>query len=342
MSHIIQPKAMTLEEQEADVIATELAAEQELQAMSGEETPADQSVAQATPPAEPTPAPAPEEPPKVEAAPEVKDVPAPVVPEVSPEVEALKRDLAERDQRLAELTKRLRDEDGRRGGELSELRSQIRELTEKITAPVVPVAPDLPPEPDALETEFPNVAQGVATRIRPALETAKSAEATAKAVQAEIAKMRAEQAELARGAFIEKVRTAVPKSTEYDGDDTFVKWSNERIPGTPYTRQAVFDQCIKSLNADPAIELYQQWESERNKKATPPAAPTVQGLPKPTKESQVSVPTSAATATKAKPIDIPKRIKELEDKNFKHKALSAAEAIEYNNLLDLQERGNAA
>jgi len=336
MGRIIKPKTMTVEEMEADVKAAEEAAKKE----------AEQSQQPAPEPPkqeEPTPEPPKEEEPKPDPA---KEQPAPEETKVSSaELEALKTAIAEKEARIAELTKRVRDEDGRNGGKLAELQTSVTKLGDQLRQVMEenrelrkqkPAEPVTPPEPDTLETEYPEVAKGVDKRAKPAMDAAARAEQMAKEAKEETQKLIATQRERDYAAFLTSIRTAIPKMDDYNSDPEFLAWCKSRSIGTPYARQQVLDICSQTMNPTPVIELFQQWEKEKTPVTIVPSEPA---KAKPSKEAQQEVPRSSAAAAKAKPaVDVAKRLREIEDKIFRFGTGTAEDRLEYDRLLDAQER----
>lgn len=324
---------MTQEELEADAIAAEIAARAE------EGQPVPEPVAPKQ-----TPEPPKSEPPKDAPIKESTPVPAETP---SAEIEALKSVMAEKDARIAELTKRVRDDDGKRGGELTVMRDQIARLGDQLRDLMAenrelrhaqPAEPATPPEPDTLETEFPEVAKGVDKRTKPALDEARKAAQETKANREEIERLKQSQYQRDYGEFIGKVRTAVPQLDQYNADPDFIEWCKGRNPGSPYPRQATFDECRRVMDAGPVIELFQQWEKMQNDTANPPSSKPG----KPSKEAQIEVPRSAAAATKGKPPVKDNRIKEIEDKIFKFGTATKDDRLEYERLLDEQANSSSA
>lgn len=319
----IQSRPMTIEEMEADAIAAELAEK------AAAEAPSDvKPVVE-----EPTPEPVKEQ------------SPAPEQP-AADEVEPMKAVLAEKDARIAELTKRVRDEDGRRGGELNALRDQVGKLGDQLrdlmaenrslrqAPPAAPVAP----EPDPLETEYPEVAKGMDRRAKPAMDAATRAEQLAKEANESTQKLMANQRQRDYDAFLGKIKSSVTKMDDYNHDPEFLAWCKQRSSGTPFSRQYVLDECSISMNPEPVIEIFQQWEKEKTAVSAPePEIP--KGPAKPSKEAQSEVPRAAAPAAKVKVVNSAKRLREIEDKVFRFGTSTAEDRIEYNRLLDAQERG---
>ena len=337
---ILKPRVMSMEELEAEIKADEKALM---------ETTAEPVVTpEPTPTQEPTKAesekgtPPKEESPKEEAPVE----PAPVVPDSS-EMDTLKAQLAEKEARLTELTKRIRDEDGKRGGELSTLRNQMENLGNQLRDLISenkelrqnPPKPAEPQEPDPLETEYPEVAKGMDRRTRPVLEAAQRAEREAKEAKEELRKMQENQRRREYDSFLSSIKTAVPKLDEHNGNPEFLQWCLGKNPASPYTRQQVLDACSASMDSVPVVELFQQWEREKNP-VTPKSTETPKGPAKPTKEAQLEVPKSSAPASTKPKIDLAKEIKRIEDKVFKGIGGIATQAdrLEYERLLDMQEK----
>lgn len=314
---------MTIEEQEADVIAAELAAKAEAEGT------------QVVEPAKEAKTPEP-----------VKEQSEAPVATKTDEVEPAQAVLAEKDARIAELTKRVRDEDGRRGGELNALRDQVGKLGDQLRDLMAenrllrqaPPAPVVPAEPDPLETEYPEVAKGMDRRAKPAMDAAARAEQLAKEAQASTQKLIENQRQRDYDGFLASVKSSVPKLDEYNHDPEFIAWCKGRSAGTPFSRQYVLDECSASMNSQPVVEIFQQWEKEK----TPVAVPEQEipkGPAKPSKEAQLEVPKSSASPQKVKVVNSAKRLKEIEDKVFRFGTSTADDRIEYNRLLDAQERG---
>lgn len=341
---IIRPKTMTLEEMEADVKATEEAARAEEAARLAAQEPVTPT------PAEPKAEPPKEEPPKEEA-PKVeqpKEEPAPK--EDSGEVELLKAKIAEMDARNAELTKRVRDEDGRNGGKLAELQTNMTRLSDQLRQlmeenrelkKAKPVEPVIPEEPDDLETSYPEIAKGMRSRTRPAMDAATRAEKSAQEA-IEIAK-RLEQQNQQReyDAFLNSVKQGVPNLDAINENPEFRQWCLGEDLDTGEVRQSILNRCSQTMKAGPVIKLFQKWEKEK----TPATAVPVEqpkGPAKPSKEAQSEVPKSAAQpATKAKPaVDPSKRLAEIEHKCFVLGTATAEDRLEYEKLLDARERGD--
>lgn len=340
MSRKVQPKAQTIAELEAEVNAAEQAVLQEGSASDALVEPKTQEVAKSV--EEPAPA-------KSEEAKTVEQTPAPM--DVAKEIEAMKSAMAEKDSRIAELTKRVRDEDGRNGGKLSDLQASIarlgdqlrdvmtenRELRQRLETPKVVEAP---PEPDTLEAEYPDVAKGIDRRTKPAYEAATRAEREAREAREEIAKLREAQRVREYNSFLDEVRRGVPDMDRINGDPMFIEWCKSNNPASPMSRQQVLDACASSMNAKPVVELFQQWKNEQNKSSDTPA-PVKAGPAKPTKEAQLTVPQASASssAQKAKPdaASRDRRIAELEKKVYAGRG-TKEDLDEVNRLLDEKER----
>ena len=317
---------MTLAEQEADVIAAEQAAKAETEG-SAVVTPVEEKQ---------TPEPA-----------KIEQSPAPAITTPS-EVESLKASMAEKEARISELTKRVRDEDGRRGGELNTLRDQIGRLGDQLRdlmsenrelRGTKPAAPAVPAEPDTLETEFPDVAKGVDRRTKPAVESAARAEKTAGEVKAELERLKAEAVQAKYDGFLKSIETVVPRMTEINDDPEFKSWCLQRDPDTGIRRQSILNECSSAMDPEPVIKLFQKWEKSKITVAQPPVPEPQKGPAKPAKEDQVAVPPSSAQPGKPKPVNLERRIKEIEDKVFRFGTATAADRAEYDRLLDAQARG---
>jgi hypothetical protein len=329
---ITTPKAMTTEQLEAEIKAQEKALEEA-------------SKESAVPEKKPTP-----EPEKVETkeeTPPQEEVPAeetqaePAPEEKTPsEFELFKAKMAEQETRIVELTKRVRDDDGRRGGELSALRAKYEkaqsELEELRKNPPKPAAP---PEPDPLESEYPEVAKGMERRTRPVMEAALRAEQEAKAVKEELQRLRETQSQRDYASMLSTVNSVVPKREEYDNDPAFVQWCKGTNEGAVQTRQEVFQACSRTLNPTPAIQLYQQWERSKTKAEPAKVVPA-----KPKKEDLVDVPRSTNSPDKTAPKKISleqanRRIKEIEKKVYGGAGATKEETAEHSRLLDAIEKG---
>jgi DNA repair exonuclease SbcCD ATPase subunit len=241
------------------------------------------------------------------------------------EMDSVKKELAEKQARIDELTKRVRDEDGKRGGELSSLRDQVDNLGNQLKdlmaenrtlrqKPEV-VVPDVPAEPDPLEAEYPDVAKAIGKRTKPIQEAAARAEEAAKLSQAQVAELR-------EARFFDTVIAAVPELEKYNADSEFLAWCGEVPVADDETRQQKLNRYRASGNSRKAIELLGQWNETKTKRSSVVVEPVVEPVvkkEKPSKEAQVNVPSSSASPAspqrdsgKAK-----NRIAQLETKIFK-------------------------
>lgn len=338
-----QPKAMTLAELEADANAAVKAAQDEANGIV--ESQSDAAAAPVTPASIPQ-----GDPSKAEVLREVVPQESAQAPQVnaSAEFEALKAEMAEKDARINELTKRIRDEDGRNGGRLAQLQDQVSKISEQLAQVMAenrelknkPSAPPPAQEPDPLDTEFPEVAKGIDRRTRPVMDAAARAEQLAREAKEDLQKLRAAQEQRDYLGFLDDVRRAVPKMEQYNSDPSFIEWCRGQDATSPYSRQEILNICASSRNAKPVIGIFQQWEKEKNN-ATAASPDAVKAAQKPTVQAQTEVPKSAApVATKpAKTFDAARRLKEIEDKVFKFGNATAADREEYYKLLDAKERG---
>jgi hypothetical protein len=328
-----QPKAMTQVELEAEAKAAEEAALEldkpvhpEVEAKAAEE--AARAEADATKLAE--------EQAKADAEAKAAEEAAKVT--TTDESIALKAVIAEKEARIAELTKRVRDEDGRRGGELSSLRAQISDLMGKVEELKAhkPSEPVVPPEPDELETQYPELARNLDKRLKPTMDAVKQAEAAAKEAKEELARLKQINAEREQSGFLSTVDAAVPNRGDYEADPEFQQWCHEEsLPGYK-TRQTIFDECIINRNAKTAINLFQQWESFKKSKADSQSQPPpVSGPKKPSQEAQVALPSSTAKPAEKKQVVDKARIATLKKMIFSGRA-TKEEGLEYNRLLDLE------
>jgi len=322
---------MTQEELEADAIAAEIAAKAEQEELEKAQKEPTLTLDKGETTEMVTPSPEP-----------VKPEPTPVV--TTPDADALKATIAENETRIADLTKRLRDEDGRRGGDLFALRTQVdnlgsqlrelmaenRELKAKQTA-----KPIIPKEPDELETEFPSVASGIARRTQPAIEAAARAEQIANEAKENTAKLMQDQRDRDYNSFMSEIRGKVSRFDEINRDPKFIEWCGQRVPGTPFTRQATLTDCGNTMTAQPVIELFQQWEKENEVKVTKVDDDVTNKGKKPSKEAQVEPPKSSdSTPTATKPKAVGNRIKELEDKIFRFGTATKEDRAELDRLYE--------
>ena len=329
---IVQPKTMTLAEMEADITADEAAIKAEMENTANTVTPVIATPAPAEPIDPQKVEPPKEEPPKESPT----ATPAPVEPVIS-EVEVLKT-------QIAELTKRVRDEDGKRGGELARLHEQINVLNNQNRENLLKLEelrkakaePEIPPEPDPLEKEYPELANGMDRRVKPAVDVANEAILKTRQLEEKTQRLEADLKRREWDDFYNKVKSVVPNIEEINRDPKFIEWCNGRTPGDDKSRQQAFKRYADSRNAEPVIELYEQWIGQ-NKPASTETAP--KGPAKPSKEAQVQVPTSIAPAAKATTTaDLQRRVKQLEDKCYKLKSATEDDWKEYYRSLDELER----
>ncbi|MEI6165936.1 MAG: hypothetical protein WCS52_01960 [bacterium] len=296
------------------------------------------------------------------------DAPAPVIPPVpdpvpNAELTELKNQLDAEKARVAELTAKLNEADGRRGGELRMLRESVesmrvqmqtlseenRKLSEAAKNPPPPAAPSVDDEEDkAFAEHFP-------TRAAREKAEAKRREAELEKIRQEAleAKKKAELLErqsmqTATQRFAEEVKAKVPTFLEVIRDPAFNAWANAtRIKGTPMTFGDSYDQAAANLDVNQAIEVLEAYASSKQP-ITPPAAPVVDTTkpPKPSKEAQ-SVPASAAGGGAETVPDPSKdkskraaRIKELEYKVFESRTATVAERAEIEKLWREAEADN--
>lgn len=321
-----QPKVMTMAEMEADAAAATFEA-------AAKKAPDDAKVIEVVKTT--TPEPLNEEP------------PAPPQPEPVEELETLKATLSEREARITEqesrineLTKRVRDEDGKRGGELTALRDQVGRLGNQLQELMAenrelrqkPAVPPTPPEPDSLATDYPDVAKAVDRRTDPIREEAKKAKVTAEESKQEILRLREER-------YFDTIKQAVPTLDQYIGskDPDFAKWCDTIPPGDDETRQTKLIRFQQTYNAAKTIELLKQWEALKTTAASKPDAST--GVIKPTREGQVAIPAAGSTppppATKRRGVDL-NRIQALKDKIMRFGTATKDDRLEYERLIDQQ------
>ena len=295
-----------------------------------------------------TPEPAPEAAPTAEA--QTKENPA-VQPEQTPspaanaDVEALKTQLAESEARVADLTKRMRDEGGKRGGELNTLRGQVQELSDQVRTlvqenralrtpkPSEPQPPAMPDSPDPLDKYEPEVREGVDRRVKPVSEAAQKATDAASKAEKIAEEAKQEAFRLRQERMFDRIRAAVPNFTELYDKEEFQAWCKQRHAGTPYTRDEILDMCAKRCDADPVIEMCKSWEAEQKPAVAPPVEP--KGPTKPSKEAQTAIPKAANQPVVTAPPKQDKnaRMKALNDRVFRFgKPLSEAERAEPDEL----------
>jgi hypothetical protein len=272
---------------------------------------------------------------------------APAVKEASGD-EALKQQLQAANDRIAELTKRVNGEDGRRGGELNALRHQVEQLgnqlkelmaenqTLKASGVKTPEAPAATDEPDYLEKEFPEIAAGVNARNSKAMSLAEKAAKAAEEANKSLAEIHNARKQDAEGRFFTELTTAVPDWAELNTSPEFLAFCAERIKGTNLTRLQVLQANRDSLSAVPVIEVFQDYAASKAGSGEAPKAKKE----KPSLESQQTLPSAGAgssgapksTATRA-------RLKELENKVFVVGSATRDERLEYERLIDADAEG---
>lgn len=331
-------EAQTMKSLEDEIKAEEAA----LKAATSNDSPADEPAEQ-VPVVTETPATAPT--PTVE--PTSTPAPTPAATP-APTLDALRTAIAEKDAKIAELTKRIMDADGRRGGELSELRRQNEALSAKLEALLAklervqgPGATPAPTEPEvepladydaAVKDGIRQLARREMKPISDALEQTK----------AELAKAKTEIAEAAKGSYEtafrimeEKIEQAVPRYREYNVDPKFIEWLAQNF----YTD--VLNDAAAKLDLARATTIFRKYDAEQKPQpaATETPVPTQRGPVKPSKEAQVAVPAASAPApvTPSPAVNINARIAELEKKVFSHR-ITPKESKELDDLY-LQQSG---
>jgi hypothetical protein len=270
----------------------------------------------------------------------------PVVQDAGGDSEGLRQQLQAANDRIAELTKRVNGEDGRRGGELNALRHQVeqlgnqmRELAEenKALKASTPKPVTVPDEPDYLAKEFPEIAAGVDARNSKALSLAEKAAKSAEEANQSLAQIHAARRQDAEGRFFTELSGAVPNWDQVNQDPDFLAFCAERIKGTNLTRLQVLQENRGSLNAVPVIEVFQDYAASKVG-AVDTSKPKRE---KPSLESQQTLPgagagsggtTPKSTATRA-------RLKELETKLYVVGSASKEERLEYDRLVDAEAEG---
>jgi len=313
-----------------------------------EEAEADKELATTAEPVEtPSPAAAPGNPdapaiPEPPPAPEPTPTPAPEPqePEQTPapqpqELDVLKQEMAAKQAKIDELTKRMRDDAGRYGGELSELKRMIAELKEMRAATPAASSAPVEPEPEPLADYDENVREGVR----------KIAKAEIKAVTEELAKTKAEiaaerersvQSDFAR--YVERVKAEAPAASELNNDPTFNEWLDSTKAGTGRrTLRQELDECNTVRDHETAIAIVRRYESEHPKAAATPVE-TPRGPVKPSKEAQVAVPSAAGATPPRQTGPTMARLKHLEAKTLNNTA-TKDEYDEFYRLSDAADRG---
>ena len=332
-------EAQTMKSLEDEIKAEEAA----LKAATPDGSPADEPAEQvpvvaATPVIAPTPT--------VEPIPTPAPTPAPT-PDAN--ADALQTAMAEKEAKIAELTKRIMDADGRRGGELSELRRQNEALSTKLEAmlakldkvqgPNVTPAPT-EPEPEPLADYDAATKDGIRQLARREMKPIADA---LEQTKAELAKAKTEIAEAAKGSYEtayrimeDKIEQVVPKFREYNVDPKFKEWLEQNF----YTE--VLNSAAVNLDLARATTIFRKYDAEQAKPqptATETPVTTQRGPVKPSKEAQVAVPAASASppATPSPIVNINARVAELDKKLFSHR-ITPKESKELDDLY-LQQSG---
>jgi hypothetical protein len=244
----------------------------------------------------------------------------------APTPDALRTAMAEKDAKIAELTKRIMDADGRRGGELSELRRQNEALSTKLEALMAklekvqpPNATPAPAEPEPLPDYADDVTDGIRQLARREMKPIADA---LEQTKAELAAAKTEIAEAAKGSYEtafrimeEKIEQAVPKFREYNVDPKFIAWLEQNF----YTE--VLNDAATKLNLERATTIFRKYDTEQKTSPAAETPVTQRGPVKPSKEAQVAVPAASASppATPSPTVNIRARVAELEKKMFSHR-----------------------
>jgi DNA repair exonuclease SbcCD ATPase subunit len=246
----------------------------------------------------------------------------------APTPDALRTAMAEKDAKIAELTKRIMDADGRRGGELSELRRQNEALSTKLEALMAKLEKVQPPNatPAPVEPEVEPLAEydaAVKDGIRQlARREMKPIADALEQTKAELAAAKTEIAEAAKGSYEtafrimeEKIEQAVPKYREYNVDPKFIAWLEQNF----YTE--VLNDAATKLNLERATTIFRKYDAEQKTSPATETPVTQRGPVKPSKEAQVAVPAASASppATPSPTVNIRARVAELEKKMFSHR-----------------------
>ena len=244
----------------------------------------------------------------------------------APTPDALRTAMAEKDAKIAELTKRIMDAAGRRGGELSELRRQNEALSTKLEALMAklekvqpPNATPAPAEPEPLPDYADDVTDGIRQLARREMKPIADA---LEQTKAELAAAKTEIAEAAKGSYEtafrimeEKIEQAVPKFREYNVDPKFIAWLEQNF----YTE--VLNDAATKLNLERATTIFRKYDTEQKTSPAAETPVTQRGPVKPSKEAQVAVPAASASppATPSPTVNIRARVAELEKKMFSHR-----------------------
>ena len=335
-------EAQTMKSLEDEIKAEEAA----LKAMTSDGSPADEPAEQ-VPVVDETPVTAPT--PTVE--PTSTPAPTPAATP-APTPDALRTAMAEKDAKIAELTKRIMDADGRRGGELSELRRQNEALSTKLEAMLAkldkvqdPKATPAEPEPEPLADYDEKVRSDVDKRAdRRVDQKLKPIADALEQTKAELAAAKAEIAEAAKGSYDtafrimeEKIEQAVPKFREYNVDPKFMEWLDQNF------YKDVLNEAATKLDLARATAIFRKYDAEqKTSTATETPVTTQRGPVKPSKEAQVAVPNASASppATPTPLVNIKARVAELEKKVYSHR-ITPKESKELDDLY-LKESGLGA
>lgn len=296
------------------------------------------------------------EPEKAEATPDpVQQV---ATPAPNAESEALKAQLEAANQKVAELTQRINSDDGRRGGELRNLRESVetmraqmltlvdenRKLAELAKKPAAQ-APEVPAvdedEEKAFAEHFPGHAKKLkaleATRQKEIDDIRKATEESNK--KTALLERQAQQTATQR--FTTEVQSKVPGFLEVIRDPAFNAWAETtRIKGTPLTYGRSYDLATESFDSSQAVEVLDAW-NEHKKASAPVATPVAEVKatpPKPSKEAQATPPAAAGGAIPVakgsgdKGVNRAARIKELEMKVFETRKATDTERAELEKL----------
>jgi hypothetical protein len=244
----------------------------------------------------------------------------------APTPDALRTAMAEKDAKIAELTKRIMDADGRRGGELSELRRQNEALSTKLEAMLAklekvqpPNATPAPVEPEPLPDYADDVKDGIRQLARREMKPIADA---LEQTKAELAAAKTEIAEAAKGSYEtafrimeEKIEQAVPKFREYNVDPKFMEWLKQNF----YTD--VLNDAAAKLDLARATTIFRKYDAEQKTSPATETPVTQRGPVKPSKEAQVAVPAASASppATPSPTVNINARVAELEKKLYSHR-----------------------
>ncbi len=260
-------------------------------------------------------------------------------PEAPTELDALKAELAEKDERIKALTRRLNAEDGRRGGELTTLRQRVEALTVQVqglvseNAKLKEAKPAEPAQPARkFGDEFGDLGAAV-DKVGDGLSAAQSAAERAKAEAEDAKRIAVDQT---RRNFLRELTAKVPNWSALNENDDFLEFLAEQQPGdrTGVTRLDRLRECEDAFDVDGVAYQFETYTQHKAGKATVTPKPSVAGQVGPKKGAG-----SPAAEASGKPKYSRARMKQLHQRIFILKAATKDEADEYERLCDAEERG---